>query len=886
MKFNFKKVSSILASAAMLGSTIGIAAAAAYPAPFVSGSTSDVAIVVGTTGAQTDFTAATDIGTNLNTALSGQAASGGAVTITGETYPLFTSSSKLYLNSTLNANRETVTASNLPIVLKDGSFEGDVSTTYEQRITVGSNPVVAYAKQPTNDDDPVAGLKIGTSANTQYVYNATVIFGTPINFTHADTKGQDLNLFGSTFTVGSATTTTKLILFKSSKKLYLDSTSNPSETTEIAGATYTVDLVAASDTSATIKVTDSTGKSEQKEVNEAASKKINGVEVAVNTADESTALNKNSAEVVVGASRITFQNGNSVKTGSDDDLIDGTNVVMQDSSSGATAYPGNVSRIIVQVSADSSDEDAITPGHEFVDPVFGSFKVTFPGLNIADDSTTDRETIEVKNSAGDKMTVKFQSHEASEAQSVEYAYNKTTSQNGIMDLADSDGDPIIVAEMALVNKSQYVVLPNTDEGGLYEVTQIGNSSSTTASDDELIVKNVMTGTEIKAKATTEGSGTFTAQGKSVTYTYTGASTVSNEARQARFNFQESSGNDAILYPSIKTKKGAKLILYEPLNISITNWNGAVGASNITNFRFENGNGYTAVALTNAGGNTNWTINAVEINTSSAAGINSTTVAIGKLTYNFSSSGTSQVLQVRLMNPQGTVAPIATPAIVILSEKDNSNNYEGNIVTLDAGYDGSSAGLGVSDVVRTWELDASTNLGNEIQLESNSDIYKDIDWFGVITTLDKSDSDQTTATISYPDDQVYAQVYIAEVGASLSTGGGSTTGNIVPVYDNEAAKISGKNLVVVGGSCVNTVAAELLGATGKLCGADFTAKTAIGDGEYLIETFSRTGGKVATLVAGYNAADTSNAAKSLVKNKPEITVGKKFKGTTADTLTAA
>ena len=238
-----------------------------------------------------------------------------------------------------------------------------------------------------------------------------------------------------------------------------------------------------------------------------------------------------------------------------------------------------------------------------------------------------------------------------------------------------------------------------------------------------------------------------------------------------------------------------------------------------------------------------------------------------------------------MNPQGG-GIITKPALIILSEKDNSNNYEANIVTLDAGYDGSSTGLGVSDVIRTWEIDVSSNLGNEIQLESNSDLYKDIDWFGVITTLDKSDSDQTTATISYPDDQVYAQVYIAEVGASLNAGGGSTTGNIVPVYDNEAAKISGKNLVVVGGSCVNTVAAELLGATGKLCGADFTAKTAIGDGEYLIETFSRTGGKVATLVAGYNAADTSNAAKSLVKNKPEITVGKKFKGTTADTLTAA
>ena len=304
MKFNFKKVSSILASAAMLGSTIGIAAAAAYPAPFVSGSMSDVAIVVGTTGAQTDFTAATDIGTNLNTALSGQAATGGAVTITGETYPLFTSSSKLYLNSTLNSNRETVTASNLPIVLKDGTFEGDTSTTYEQRITVGNNPVVKYAKQPTSDDDPVAGLGIGTSANTQYVYNASVIFGANIDFVDADSKGQDIELFGGKFTIGSATTTTKLILYKSSKKLYLDSTSNPSETVEIAGATYTVDLVAASDTSATVKITDSSGKADQKEINEAASKKVNGVSIAVQTADETNL--KLSASIIAGSDKMTL----------------------------------------------------------------------------------------------------------------------------------------------------------------------------------------------------------------------------------------------------------------------------------------------------------------------------------------------------------------------------------------------------------------------------------------------------------------------------------------------------------------------------------------------------------------------------------------------------
>ncbi len=102
-----------------------------------------------------------------------------------------------------------------------------------------------------------------------------------------------------------------------------------------------------------------------------------------------------------------------------------------------------------------------------------------------------------------------------------------------------------------------------------------------------------------------------------------------------------------------------------------------------------------------------------------------------------------------------------------------------------------------------------------------------------------------------------------------------------VTDAEAASVSTKNLIVVGGSCVNTVAAELLGSAALLCGADWEAKTGVGSGQFLVQTFSRTGGKVATLVAGYNAGDTTNAAKYLTTQTAiDTTAGKKYKGSTA------
>ena len=143
-------------------------------------------------------------------------------------------------------------------------------------------------------------------------------------------------------------------------------------------------------------------------------------------------------------------------------------------------------------------------------------------------------------------------------------------------------------------------------------------------------------------------------------------------------------------------------------------------------------------------------------------------------------------------------------------------------------------------------------------------------------------------MTYPKTQMYADVYVAESSASV-LGGSSGNGNVaelgsVAVADSEVSSVATKNLVVVGGSCVNSVAADLLGAAA--CNADFTAKTSVAAGSFLIQTFSRTGGKVATLVAGYNAGDTTNAAKAFTTQAIDTTVGKKYTGSTATSVALA
>src|SRR3989344_4148207 len=174
MKFSFKKIATILTSAVMLGSTVGLAAAASYPAPFVTSGTANGAVVAGNAAATSDWAAAIDLGQSLS-ALSTSSSSSTSGSVTGEAAALFTSGTKLYLNDTLNLVRSSLTDSQLPTVLKDGSFSGNVDATYTQTIDVGFNPRVTFAKQPSTSNDPLYALTTSTSA-ANYIYNSSVTF--------------------------------------------------------------------------------------------------------------------------------------------------------------------------------------------------------------------------------------------------------------------------------------------------------------------------------------------------------------------------------------------------------------------------------------------------------------------------------------------------------------------------------------------------------------------------------------------------------------------------------------------------------------------------------------------------------------------------------------
>lgn len=914
MIFNFRKIASVLSSAVMVSSTMALAAASSFPAPFVQSGAADVAVVYGADAATTDLIAAVDIQSALSTELARQTASSGSTsvgTVTGEATPLFTSGTKIYINDSLSVVKNVLVETDLPNVLKEGSFSGNVDASFTQQIDIGSDPRVTFKKQPTSTFEPAFGLTVSTDTDQKYLYNATVIFSKEVNLSHADSEGEDISIFGTTYTISSSTTATDLVLLKSAEKLSLSS-DDPVAEAVIAGATYTIELVSASDSAATIKVTNAAGVSENKEVSESNSKKINGITIAVTNADETNL--KLSASIVAGADKITLTDNNNVKFGEEDTIVDGTEVHFEGAANGITS----LTKLIVAAGAADSDTDAILAGATFTDPVFGSFKLDFAGLNIADDSTTAREEIKIVSSGDDKMQVSFTDYDGNEktinfARNVSSGDGNQSSQEGghsgvynstLVLQYDDDGHNISVQEGKILVYGDYAVVGNEDDGRIVRLSSVKNASESTKaeySNDRVEFADVMSGDTYKATLTADGTGTVSIKGKQYGVKYWGASGSATEDFNVTLDYPDSTGNQLVVYPTIQTKKGAKLSFYVPVIVNLTNFRdtgkvvsstlATFGTTNVSAFLIPDGDGYTTVTVSTFGGNahqSNYSVDAGAHNITNftAGGSAGTSVvgystAVANLRYNFTMTNEERA-EVYLVSSADTASNpnlnIKGPALVIFEEKDDNNEYQAQIITLEEGGNGDD-GVGVEDVVSTWVNDSAEWSATT---PADSNIEKRGTLWGTIATIDSGDSDQKQATLSYPDEQIYAQVYIGENSATISagtTGSGSVTslGNVL-VTDAEASSVSSKNLIVVGGSCINSVAADLLGA--GACGADFESTTGVGAGSFLIETFSRSSGKVATLVAGYNAGDTTNAAKYLTTQTVDTTAGKKYKGTSA------
>jgi len=892
---NFKKISAIGASLLIAGLSVGVAAAASYPAPFVAGGAADVAIVYGTgSGVSTlDVIQAGNIQSDLQSNM-GAATGATTVSTTGETVALF-GNDKIWLNTSLNAGAlQTITKTNLPTVLGDYTFSGNVEKKLTSTIklidgnTAGADNSgkVIFTKQPSTSADPIVGISMGTSATSYALYNASVTMGA-VNFTHADSEGEEIELFGQKFTIASATSLTELVLLKEAEKVSLDS-NNPTATVTVGGEEYIVELISASDTAATVQITNSAGVSGSKEINEAASKKVNGVTVAVQTADETNL--KLSAQIIVGAEKLTFAAGTSVTSGDTASPIDGTQVYMVGTTEAMT-------ELAVTIFAPETQDDIILAGEPFVDPVFGSFKVDFVGLTSPLDDV-NRETIAVN---GGQTTASLSMTDSDgNTKEFDIAHNATygTDLAGTparkpanLRLADQNNYSIFVHEGANLSENDYVVLGNEDYGHLFQVTRIYNNTGTDYTLDDVWLKDVIDSEAdpYEATFTAEGTGTISIDGK--TYTVTRKGTGDTGYTTIKYPTSDSGNTYTfVMYPTIETSNGGLVALYEPLEVNLSAFNGTVVASTILNF--PDGDGYTPVTFTYAGNATSalyayWTAAGASSTSTTLnatfdaedAWENYTVVTIGQFRYNIS-TGTTGVnwTLISLIDPEGD-ADLAEPSVMFFEGKDKNSKYHGLVVNLETAPAGTSTDpLGVDDVLFTQ---ATEEYHSGSKTLSGTDLTKQMDYFGTLVTEDATTSSQKEVTISYPKEQVHAQIFVGATGSSASSSASTSTATQlgeVLVKDSEVSSVSSKNLIIVGGSCINSAAATVLG--GAYCGAAFTEATGVGSGQWLIKSVSGayTEGKIALVVAGYEAADTVNAATYLRNQAPDTALN--FKGTTS------
>ncbi len=812
-------------------------------ASFADMKPSDTLIVVGANAITQDVVGAINIGGALaqhgaTTTVTSLAGATGAVT--GGT-SLATSTTPLYMYDPITSARTTIAKGDLSIL--DSSVVQDdsgVDYKYDQYITLGTG-AVTYNKEA---DMSEAVLSVNmTSLTTTPLYTAKIVFNNAINMSDTTKAfgGNAITLFGKEYTIGSTSTNTNMILFGSGDAATL---ADGEETTvTVGGTSYTVKMIGVS--SATVAVISVDGDS--RSLTKGSSYNIKGLDIYVNDLYFfSKEGSVSSAKLSFGSSRITLTNGEAVKTGTSDTTVEGTLVTI-----GGTA---EVATIEVAVAAADSSTAFLQEGTAFVDPVFGSFKLAFSGINP---SLTDsgRDTVTIATSGSDRATVTATDYNGN-TKSLDFARDPTTTvDDNAINFQDVNQYNYNVVEGASVTKSHYLVTDAGDFSHLFQVT--GLSSLGTAS-AKATLKDVFSGTSYEITLNTTGQGSKVIDGQVYYANVTAASTPTLELTWGAGATNANAGDKTTVFPGIKLKNG------EYLYLTAKDQSVALAASATKTIKLPSGAaGGTVgdiVATANATGNVFNITSVGGTATSSytdAAGYN---VLVGSQYYNITYSGTALAIS---LATGSTGAEVTTPAVMVMEKKDDNSAY--NTVVVPTGDDADSITIGSAIYI------TGANSGSKSST-SDSSVTRYVDLFGTLITVD-TDSDGTV-TMSVPNSQAIAGVYALEtaadvpaVGVATATGVGtvnqpSLNGGISKV-DTEvtSADKTEKNLILVGGPAANALVAELAAAN-KTHSMDTWMADLVG--KYVIQAVEDAfaEGKTAIVVAGYEYAQTQAASLKL------------------------
>jgi predicted SpoU family rRNA methylase len=860
-----KKVAAMSVGAAMVGSTLfGAAAAdlADYPNPFVEDGMWNTVIVVGADAAASDVAGAIDISATL----SQQATSAYETTTTTTTVSggvnLASGDDKIFFGDQLgDAGLTSLTKSDIPDVLADGTFTDDGGTDYDfsQKIDIGQTTFAtfAYGTSGNDLDDPELIINLGTTASGTPIYDLIIDFDEVTNLTGAEESvGEAITIFGTTYTIGSSSTATKLQLLGGAMQVPLDW--GETKTVTFQGSDYEITLVGVQNedpNEATIRIN-----SDSETIGQGRTKKIGGVDVYADQVNY-YGLDAYPGDCIIslGADEIWFEDGQEVAVGSDEQEIDNTLV----NTTWTTDFE-DITQLLIRVSAQDNDFDHLGIGEEYTDPVFGTIKVTFadvvngpvitPATGI--DTNTARRKVDITAADADTLQVELTDSNGN-SETIEWFHDDTpaASNEAALYLANSNNDTIAILEGAALDeagntggRATYTILnSNAEYSGMIEIDNLDDDDNNLV---DLDIKDIITGETIVNwdNQNLEAGKVFTYRGK----TYN-ASMPANASGVQIFDTTTTKTN---VYPYIELFSGydhrvaftdtiTDLITVPVLDENVTTT--AEGT-----YIFPTGevdvtyNGTTDANLTD----TIW-VETDELTLGAA-----TNVLIGAVNYTFTCDAAVADTAVTCdVNLADRGAAQAVPGLLIVEEQD-ANDVANAIIVYANDTGGTNDDV---TVLAPFFTATETSLGLD-----DSDLTGYVDVFGSYGLLDTA-GDQDIVEFTIPQGQMYASVFFSPTGAATTTETAtegvtvhSVSGVDVAKLDTEVSDKTAKPMILVGGPCVNDLVAELA-ADGKFrYGCSDWPGSNFGIIEYAENAFGGTNS--AMVIAGTTAADTRRATK--------------------------
>jgi hypothetical protein len=813
MKFYFRKIASVIASAVMLSSTVALAAAANYPAPFVKNGAADLAVVYGANAAQTDLVAAIDITAGLQAELAKQTATTtatGATTSGGDSVKFESGSTKLHIGSMLNDTKGgNIGSDDMPNLLAKKTYQAKDGSNYdyEQYLKIGpGSQYGVFTDVDYNSQIPTLGIKRSMgSAILNYTLSFSKTVESSVNTATqrmSDIENTDITILGKNYKLLNAYNATNIKLELMGGAVSDTLAMDESKDYTIGDKTFTVKVTYVGQTGSTNEAKMEVNGEMTNKMNIGGTQKLkDGTQLGVrDIMYQSFAGGVMKVEFSLGAEKLTLENGQKLKL--NDNSINDVVVSIAEGSATSTK-PRTISKIVL--SWITNDKTFITEEKSAVFPGLNS--VTFKIANFT--TAKEPEEVLVTNSGDKTLQIKLPVKSGTATIPV-LTLNSSKTGFNIDGKVGGDSTP----------------------GNL--VTSSGSSIQFNRTSDQNFVASWSSGTDAESYLlrVTNVQRDYPSTGMNTTDivdSVTG-NTVCKEKKSG-------TGDSCQVGPNILLNINTVIAVGD----GIVNMTGGSGV----NFNRVYTPGRLMVWLPVIMDGPATATNRLPINMT--AGMNTSFI-----TYNY-----------------------------LMEEADRNNN-------IGAGRDiNFTVGVSSSKITVSTLTDTGFSGGDKFDVGGTSTTSKYVAYLmsdvGTKLIYDAK-PDQHTLSVYYNGGESIANVFLTAPETTVTSGVSGTTGTgvvkigKVAVSDAEAASVATKNLIVVGGSCINSVAASLLG--GALCGADFEASTGVGAGSFLIQTFSRDGGKVATLVAGYNAEDTTNAATYLTTQVVDTSIGKKYKGTSA------